>query len=193
VSRVEKTLGEVTPASGGGKVAFEQAVNGELNPTIKLGDQLIAWNPATKKIVKDGEWTYDIKPGAGPFDNAAIGRENAGNQSEFWHRDGAKGQEIVQELEGARKVTSWFISGKLAGKVRNKVDENGHILQKNIYDEFGRLVYRQDGGNTIRYLYTNSSTEDALIDKLINQVSLIVINDDSGRAKEFTYTNPIHN
>jgi hypothetical protein len=194
VSRVEKTLGEVTPASGGGsKVTFEQAVNGELNPTIKLGDQLIAWNPASKKIAKDGEWTYDIKPGAGPFDNAAIGRENAKNQSEFWHYDGAKGQEIVQELGGARKVTSWFISGKLAGKVRNKVDENGHILQKNIYDEFGRLVYRQDGGNTIRYLYTNSSTEDALIDKLINQVNLIVINDDSGRAKEFTYTNPIHN
>ena len=73
VSRVEKTLGEVTPASGGAKVTFEQAVNGELNPTIKLGDQLIAWNPATKKIVKDGEWTYDIKAGAGPFDNAAIG------------------------------------------------------------------------------------------------------------------------
>ena len=193
VSRVKKTLGEVTPASGGGKVAFEQSVNGELNPTIKLGDQLITWSPATKKIIKDGEWTYDIEPGAGPFDNAAIGRENATNQSEFWHYDGAKGQEIVQGLEGARKVTSWFISGKLAGKVRNKVDENSHILQKNIYDEFGRLVYRQDGGNTIRYLYTNSSTEDALIDKLINQVSLIVINDDSGRAKEFTHTNPIHN
>ena len=144
VSRVEKTLGEVTPASGGGKVAFEQAVNGELNPTIKLGDQLIAWNPATKKIAKDGEWSYDIKPGAGPFDNAAIGRENARNQSEFWHRDNAKGRKIITTLDGITKTDSWFTSGVLSGKLR-KVEEfrNGvsSIVSNISYDERGRIIH----------------------------------------------------
>jgi hypothetical protein len=150
VSRVEKTLGEVTPASGSGKVAFEHSVNGELNPTIKLGDQLITWSPATKKIAKDGEWTYDIKTGAGPFDNAAIGRENTRNQREFWHRDNAKGEEIVQGVDGSKKVTTWFTSGNLAGKIR-KVEEirgsTSNVLRQLSYDEDGRLAreYRIDG------------------------------------------------
>jgi hypothetical protein len=157
VSLVEKTLGEVTPASGGGKVAFEQTVNGELNPTIKLGDQLIAWNPATKKIAKDGEWTYDIKPGAGPFDNAAIGRENARNQSEFWHRDNAKGEEIVQGIDGSKKVTTWFTSGNLAGKKRETSIQDKYgkkMVSKYFYDEKGR-VSRQlsPNGRMLKILY----------------------------------------
>jgi YD repeat-containing protein len=144
VSRVEKTLGEVTPASGGGKVTFEQAVNGELNPTIKLGDQLIAWNPATKKIVKDGEWTYEIKPGAGPFDNAAIGRENARNQSEFWHHDVTQGKENIVDSHGQNSTRKWFTSGKLLNKERslNLTSAAGQQLYsfKASYDENGRLV-----------------------------------------------------
>ena len=150
VSRVEKTLGEVTPASGGGKVAFEQAVNGELTPTIKLGDKLITWNPATKKIAKDGEWSYDIKPGAGPFENAAIGRENAMNQSEFWHRDNTKGEEIVQGIDGSKKVTTWFTSGNLAGKVRSqKSTSNGLVTKRRFnYDERGNL-FRVTGDSLV--------------------------------------------
>jgi hypothetical protein len=159
VSRVEKTLGEVTPASGGGKVTFEQAVNGELNPTIKLGDKLITWSPATKKIAKDGEWTYDIKPGAGPFDNAAIGRENTRNQSEFWHRDNARGEEIVQGIDGSKKVTTWFVSGKLAGKRRSiveaKSDGTSITLLKLSYDEEGRVNREWRTGREMRFL--NSS------------------------------------
>jgi hypothetical protein len=153
VSRVEKTLGEVTPASGGGKVAFEQTVNGELNPTIKLGDQLIAWNPATKKIAKDGELTYDIKPGAGPFDNAAIGRNNAKSQSEFWHRDNAKGEEIVHGIDGSKKVTTWFTSGKLAGRLRavTLLSHDGATqIERNFYNEEGQIL-RQQTKDSVAY------------------------------------------
>ena len=147
VSRVEKTLGEVTPASGGGKVTFEQAVNGELNPTIKLGDQLITWNSATKKIATDGEWTYDIKPGAGPFDNAAIGRQNAKNQSEFWHRNNTKGEETMLQADGTKRTERWFSSGSLAGKPRTIVHSvNNSLVQfaKYSYDEWGNMIRYQD-------------------------------------------------
>jgi hypothetical protein len=160
VSRVEKTLGEVTPPSGGGKVAFEQAVNGELNPTIKLGDQLIAWNPASKKIIKDGEWTYDIKLGAGPFDNAAIGRESARNQSEFWHRDNAKGEEIVQGIDGSKKVTTWFTSGVVTGRLRKIVTTHistgkSYVHLKVNYDEKGNLLSKSDSRTVVYFLPSN--------------------------------------
>ena len=167
VSRVEKTLGEVTPASGGGKVAFEQTVNGELNPTIKLGDQLIAWNPATKKIVKDGEWTYDIKPGAGAFDNASIARENATNQSEFWHRDNAKGKEVVQGIDGSKKVTTWFTSGKLAGKVRSEVAylNDMQISSKSkVYDELGRIIRDSNDSLITNLIYNDNGFVKKIFD-----------------------------
>ena len=127
---------------------FEYAVDDKLNPTMKLGGRLIVWNPASKKIIKDGDWTYDIKPGAGPFDNAAIGRRNAKNQSEFWHRDGAKGEEIVQGIDGVKKVTSWFTSGKLAGKIRKVEEIRGNVtnvLRQLSYNEEGRLVREVSG------------------------------------------------
>ena len=162
VSRVEKTLGEVTPASGGSKVTFEQVVNGELNPTIKLGDQLIAWNPASKKIAKDGEWTYDIKAGAGPFDNAAIGRKNAKSKSEFWHRDGARGEEVVQEIDGVKKTVSWFTSGKLAGKLRTRtiIESSNRVNQTNYsYDEKGRALREVfPTGDSVEYFYLNDTS-----------------------------------
>ena len=165
VSRVEKTLGEVTPASGGGKVTFEQAVNGELNPTIKPGYQLIAWNPVTKKIVKDGEWTYDIKPGAGPFDNAAIGRENAGNQSEFWHYDGAKGEEVVQGIDGRKTVSSWFTSGKLAGRLRHQSELVGTKKKLSV-----SYIYNENGDQ----IRSKSSAENARISKLYHADSIAI-------------------
>ena len=150
VSRVEKTLSEVTPASGSdGKVTFEQTVNGELNPTIKLGDQLIAWNPATKKIVKDGEWTYDITPASSAFANAAIGRKNAKNESEFWHYDGGKGIEIVRKLDGTQTTTSWFTSGKMVGALRKRV-ETANGKERTIYQ-----ASFNENGNLFREVLEN--------------------------------------
>jgi YD repeat-containing protein len=142
VGGMDQSLSKITKADGTVR-SIEYAVDDKLNPTMKLGDHLIVWNPDSKTIIKDGIWTYDIKPGAGPFDNAAIGRKNSNNQSEFWHRDGAKGEEIVQGIDGVKNVTSWFTSGKLAGKIR-KVEEfrgnSSNVLRQLSYNEEGRLV-----------------------------------------------------
>ena len=49
-----------------------------------MGDRLIVWNGTNQLIVKDGEWTYDIKPNEeNPWGNAAIGRTNANGEKEF--------------------------------------------------------------------------------------------------------------
>jgi YD repeat-containing protein len=201
VSRVEKTLGEFTPASGGAKVAFEQSVNGELNPTIKLGDQLIAWNPATKKIAKDGEWTYDIKPGAEAFDNAAIGRENATNQSEFWHRDNAKGEEIVQGIDGVKKVTTWFTSGNLAGAIRKKqeiakgvsrviyqasYDERGKLFREILEDgEVNQFTYAENGNPTRKIRLTNNGEPKDTVE--YEEGRMAVARSGDGRTTQYFY------
>jgi YD repeat-containing protein len=140
VSRVEKTLGEVTPASGGGKVAFEQAVNGELNPTIKLGDQLIAWNPASKKIAKDGEWTYDVKAPSAFGENAFISRRNTKNQLESWGQNDVSGVTKIRDVDGVNMSFYRFTSGNLQGKLR-KIEffsSQGSAQQRFYYDDQGR-------------------------------------------------------
>ncbi|MBE2205690.1 MAG: hypothetical protein IAE94_15265 [Chthoniobacterales bacterium] len=161
VGGMGQSLSKITRADGTVRT-IDYAVDDKLNPTMKLGDRLIVWNPASKKIVKDGDWTYDIKAGAGPFDNAAIGRKNAQNQSEFWHRDGVKGEEIVQEIDGVKKRVSWFTSGKLAGKLRsrtifessNRVDQTSYS-----YDEKGRALREVfPTGDSAEYIYLNDSS-----------------------------------
>ncbi|MBE2203558.1 MAG: hypothetical protein IAE94_04405 [Chthoniobacterales bacterium] len=142
VGGMDQSLSKITHADGTVRT-IEYAVDDKLNPTMKLGDRLIVWNPASKTIIKDGGWTYDIKSGAGLFDNAAIGRKNAKNQSEFWHRDGAKGEEIFQGIDGVKNVTSWFTSGQLAGRMRQSAER-----YRQAYDEHGNLM-RQFLGDTI--------------------------------------------
>ena len=81
---------------------YEYAVDDQLRPTLKMGDRVIVWDPGTKLIVMDGEWTYDVKPDEkNPLANAAIGRKNARNVVEFWHYDVNKGQEITTLSNGA--------------------------------------------------------------------------------------------
>ena len=141
VSRVEKTLGEVTPASGAAKVTFEQAVNGELNPTIKLGDQLITWNSATKLIISDNAWMYNIRPSLVEWFNASIARKNKSNQEELWFYDASTGKETVETADGHRIINAWFTSGILSGKKRYTEErkDNRTTISKYIYTESGRL------------------------------------------------------
>ena len=166
VGGMDQGLSKITQADGSVRT-IEYGVDDKLNPTMKLGDRLIVWNPASKKIVKDGDWTYDIKPGAGPFDNAAIGRRNAKNQSEFWHRDGAKGEEIVQGIDGIKSVTTWFTSGYLAGAIRKKEEISrgaGRLVFLASYDESGKLIRETMSNGDINRIYYD---EKGLVESVI--------------------------
>ena len=93
ISGVEQSLSKIVKPTGTA-ITLDYAVDDKLNPTLSVGDRRFVWNPATKLILKDGEWTYNIKTSGSSFVNAAINRRRSG-KSEFWFYDAAKGQEIT--------------------------------------------------------------------------------------------------
>lgn len=148
VAGVDPSLGEVTlPDETIRK--FDFAVDRLLQPTVKLdGLREIAWDPGSGKILRDGDWTYQIVPSSDAFTNAAIGRTNAKGQKEFWHYDGARGFEISKKGTGDRITKSWFVSGPLRGQVRKIVAETPggpKVLRSNSYDEKGRVIRTYEG------------------------------------------------
>lgn len=182
IGRKVESLGTITRGNGE-KRTWEYAVDEKLRPSLKQGDRLITWNPTTRRILTDAGWTYDIKPGEGPRDdNAVIGRANAQGQKEFWHHDRAKGEEIVQGIDGVKKVTTWFTSGVLNRKLRKifetKVGNSemtysasysgsGRLLREHmirsgrnfdlVYDSQGRVLRKAiDEDFTILYTYLNA-------------------------------------
>ena len=155
VSRVDKTLSEVTKPDGS-KEGFEFGVDEQRNPSIKLNNTTVIWNSATKKVMREGAWAYRINPAANLFDNAYIERQNDKGKVELWHYDGAKGEEVVQGPDGVKKVTTWFTTGILTGKQRNEVSFlNGTQISKKSwgYDESGRLIRVTQGGVSLNYKF----------------------------------------
>jgi YD repeat-containing protein len=158
VGGVEPSLHQITypQEQGGKKETYDFAVTEKILPDLKITDtegkeRMIVWG-LDGRMLQDGEWSYDIKPGSDPKGNAAIGRTNAKNQREFWHRDLAKGKEIVQGIDGVKKVTLWFISGKLLGRVRQSNDgyrqeynEHGYLIRQHLGDTFVEYHRSQNG------------------------------------------------
>jgi hypothetical protein len=147
VAAIDRTLTQISiPATGASKT-YEFGVDEKLNPTFKAGERLLAWNPATRLALSDSGWTYQITPDPdGGY--AAINRKNAKGQSEFWHDNRNKGVTIVQGLDGVRKITTSFVNGKLAGKIR-KVEQvrngNTSLVYQNSFDASGNLIRISSG------------------------------------------------
>lgn len=146
VAGKDMSLGKVSSNNGVIKTC-EYTVTDELQPKLTVTDagkspRQIAWDSATRLIKADGEWGYDIKPSLAKNSNASIGRKNKTNQEELWFLDSAEGQEIVQEITGYKKVTRWFTSGNLTGKVRSieQTSSSGHQSKKIFYDENCKVI-----------------------------------------------------
>ena len=158
VTRVDKTLGEVRKLYGT-KEMFEFSVDENLNSTLKIEGTMISWNSATGAILRDGPWTYDIKPNENKSGNAAIGRRNSLNQTEFWFDDYAGGHLTTLYGNNVKIIKDSFTSGNLRGKTRKilvamprepaavynfRYDENGKILR--VTDNSGQEIYTDDKG-----------------------------------------------
>ena len=145
--------------SGGPSKSFEFAVNSQLEPTLKITsktgtERLIAWDPSTKHILLDGEWTYNITIPENDGDNAEIYRKNRKGQNESWFNNAAKGEEITQSIDGTKTVKSWFTSGILAGqtrKIETIKDNVTRVVSRSTYDDQGRLLrrVREDGATDV--------------------------------------------
>ena len=145
VNGEDYSLSKVTQADGTVRT-YEFGMDGQMRPTLKMGNRLIVWNGTNQLIVKDGEWTYDIKPNEeNPCGNAAIGRTNANGEKEFWHCDENKGQEIIQ-AHGYKTISRRFVSGAaLRGKIRTieiESVESGKFIEsyKFAYNERGKMI-----------------------------------------------------
>jgi hypothetical protein len=149
VGGVEPSLHQISypPEMGGKKETYDFAVTEKMLPNLKITDtqgreRMIVWG-TDGKIVQDGEWSYNIKPGSDPKGNAAIGRTNPQKQREYWFRDEEKGVEESSYANGYSRKSTWFTSGVLAGKKRIIVDcLNGKEIRtrKWTYNETGKLI-----------------------------------------------------
>jgi hypothetical protein len=143
VSRMVKSLATYTKSDGSGET-FEFGVDEKMNPTLKLNERTIVWNSTTKKVKKEGEWTYQIKPSsnyAPLFSASEIKRISTGGTSELWAFDPQKG--IEESLSNKVLISyKWFTSGILDKKVKevNVKDSNGVASTSFIYSENGNLL-----------------------------------------------------
>ncbi len=142
----------------GHQKSYEFAVDQKIEPTLKITDsgtvRSFSWNPSTKLIKTDNDWTYKITPnGENPLANAAIGRKNAKGQEEFWYRDARKGREESHELDGTVRIESWFVNGILQGKVRKVQIRNKDLVmdQKFEYNESGQIIRKSIGNILTEY------------------------------------------
>jgi hypothetical protein len=151
VAGKDMSLGKVTNESVVIKTC-EYSVTDGLQPTLTVSDaesspRQIAWNTESRFIMFDGDWKYDIKPSLTKGFNASIARKNKANQQEMWFLDSAGGQETIQSVDGNKKVRSWFVSGKFAGKLRAIVESKNGVdtrVQKWSYDEASRILRDED-------------------------------------------------
>ena len=143
VAGMSSALNEVKQPSGETN-SYAFTVDEKLNPTLTINQKrTITWDAETKRILKDGEWTYNITPSNDPLlFYAAIGRINAKKQSELWHLDAGKGIETTMHPDGMKTVSRKFVSGPLTGKIRSieAFGANFKEEKKFVYNENAELI-----------------------------------------------------
>ena len=148
IGTVDRSLSKMHLSDGSAR-SYEFSVNDKMEPTLKVKDgRLIVWDPTTRRIKQDGEWTYQIKPAESDlFAYAAIERTNSSNENEFWLKDISKGTEVIQNANGFKRERKWFVAGKLTGRNREIADFiNGKELRRRnwSYNENGEVLRFSD-------------------------------------------------
>lgn len=145
---------------------FDYRVDENFNPMLTHNDRQIVWDAAAGKVIRDGEWIYSITTGPRPGENAAIARTNAQNQTEFWHKNYAKGEEITEGSDGVRKIVTWFTSGKLRGRKRKEVEIKDGVkktLCEYSYNEKGFLIRIRNDKKDTFMVYEDDGELAALV------------------------------
>jgi len=158
-------LGRLTLADGSVQT-FEYGADKGTNEFLRLPDREIVWDAVAKTVKKDGSWTYSVIPARTAWNNAAIGRVNAQGQKEFQHNDLEKGIETVENVDGVRRITKMFTSGKLRGRVR-KEEEIRNGVRTTVcdyaYDEKGQLMRAKKEKSDMYFVYETNGQMAAII------------------------------
>ena len=143
----DESLGGVT-LTNGTEIKLEYAVEEKLNPVLYLSGRKIVWDAATYQIIQNGDWKYDVTLPAGADGNAAISRNNAQSKGEYWYKNDTRGEEISEGSDGTKRITTWFTSGTLLGKLRKYTELTNGVETKCFvysYDEKGKLIRVRNG------------------------------------------------
>ena len=167
VGSVSKSLSKVTFFDG--KVdQFHFSVDSKAQPQLTLSSagsnsRTINWNPANNLITQDGDWHYQVTPSA-TGQSAAFSRTTAAGKTESWYNDPTSGQEVT-EINGVKRTTSRFASGKLSGFIR-KITEITNGVEKTIYsvdyDEQGRPIRVLDKGKVRSIVYDDANHSESV-------------------------------
>lgn len=139
ISKVGKSLSKIA-IDGKTFREFEYGVDANLNPTVTRGSQIAIWDPSTKRLMRDGDWTYEYAQQAGH--GLTIKRTN-GAESESWLDDSQAGKVVIGNPDGSTREIFKFTSGLLSGKTRKIVlsDSVGsNVVYSAVYSENGGLL-----------------------------------------------------
>lgn len=159
ITQVEDSLSAFANSDRSRTANITYPLDEELNPAIQFDGRLVKWNPASGRVVQDGDWAYTIAAGKGKFDYAAISRRNPEGREELWHDDTGKGIETILGADGVKRITRRFTSGKLAGSVRSKEEIAGGV---------SKMVYQatyDEKGNLFREILADGSVTQLLYDE----------------------------
>jgi hypothetical protein len=136
--RVETVLGENLIAgldscvsglqwADGRTESFAFGTDALLEPTLAIAQsggagREFTWNPETRQIKSDGDWTYQLQQVGG---HLHFDRTSTNGKSESYEADDGRGVTTEKGPDG-KEISTWrFPAGLLAGRIRRIVENDG--------------------------------------------------------------------
>jgi hypothetical protein len=156
VAGVDQSLRRLAEAEGVAE-EFHFDINDRVQPTLKMRQKnqrqlnikepdgairQIAWDPLSRRILRDNEWQYDITEPPSPWENAAILRNLPDGKREYWYEDVRRTRAVSLKLDGSGRARWNYEDGTLKGLVREERTLHGGVLSifRPDYDKRGNAI-----------------------------------------------------
>lgn len=165
----------------GNVLRFSYGVSGK-NGRISDGRTEVFWDLLTRKIVSNGDWTYDVSENDPDRGIYKFRRENTSGEVEAYSYDLRSGIR-EREVKGVHDVCRLFTSGNFRGMRRwNERRSQGMSFRKEYsYDENGRLAY-------CRYIERNKGTYNEYWYDINGRICRSRMNGDDATLIRFKYS-----
>lgn len=192
------SLGKITWPSGKA-LSFSKKWDEKGRPMLEVSGlpketRSFTWDPATRRILADKNWTYQVDPKAGGL-WPGLSRTNLQSKlKEAYHYNTQTGITTMLGADRSVKKEYEFLSpGPLFRKL-HKVEKirDGKVetIERYVYDENGNRIKEFQAFNgsqvELRYSEAGKLTEEILDGRSVSKLSY----DDQGNFKSLTYTPP---